>query len=487
MLALGIVFGLVACPGCGGNSSSSGATTTPPPTPPSAFFTFSPASPLVGQAVQFSDASTGSPTSWSWGFGDGVTSAAQHPAHTYATAGTYTVSLAASNASGTSRATNAVICRANDAQMAEVRLPGGEYRMGDHYGFVDPGHPSDEVPIHLVRIDPFYMAVTLTTTEQYLAFLADALSQRLIDVRGGVVCKTGSTEVYAYTREYASSYSIGFNGTVFSIADFRANHPVVGVVWTGAAAYCNWLSAQKGLQPCYNTTTWVCDFTKNGYRLPTEAEWEYAARGGQYDPYWNYVFGNTIDHTRTNIPESGDPYEGTDPATHPWTTPVKFYDGQLKLKSQYNWPGSAASYQTGNGANGFGLYDMQGNVWQFVNDWYDSNYYGVSPYDNPKGPDAGSPGPDGLPCRNLRGGNWYNGLVVNGVNDGHSRVSNRDPSWSRGPLEQKQSWNMVGFRVARNDGPALGVAEESLQTVAFGLTGPGWSFRHSADSYRRNR
>ena len=55
---------------------------------------------------------------------------------------------------------------------------------------------------------------------------------------------------------------------------------------------------------------------------------------------------------------------------------------------------------------------MQGNVWQFVNDWYETNYYSVSPYDNPWGPDTGSPGPDGKAYRNMRGGNWYNGLAV---------------------------------------------------------------------------
>ena len=72
--------------------------------------------------------------------------------------------------------------------------------------------------------------------------------------------------------------------------------------------------------------------------------------------------------------------------------------------------------------------------------------------------------PDGLPWRGLRGGNWYNGLVVSGVNDGHSRVSNRDPSSSRGPLDIRHSWNMVGFRVVRNDGPALG-AQDNVRRI----------------------
>jgi prepilin-type processing-associated H-X9-DG protein len=161
--------------------------------------------------------------------------------------------------------------------------------------------------------------------------------------------------------------------------------------------------------------------------------------------------------------------EGTDPATYPWTTPVGFYNGQLHLKSEYNWPGSATSYQTSNGANGFGLYDMEGNVWQFVNDWYGTDYYSVGPHDNPKGPDAGSPMPDGLPYRGMRGGNWYNGLVVSGVNDGHSRVSNRDPSYYRGPLDPKMSWCMVGFRVMRRVYVSVVSTSASLIQLASGL------------------
>ncbi|MCX6551369.1 MAG: SUMF1/EgtB/PvdO family nonheme iron enzyme, partial [Acidobacteria bacterium] len=332
LLASAIGLGLLAVAGCGGGSSSSGTSTPSTPSAPSASFTFAPASPTVGQSVQFSDASTGNPTSWSWNFGDGGTSTVQHPSHAYSTAGSFTVTLTVASAGGSNGTSRTVTCRV-ETRTSEVRLPGGEYRMGDHFGFVDPSHPSDEVPIHLVRVDPFYMAVTHTTNEQYLAFLNDAMTKRLIEVRSGIVYGAGSSDIYAYTRQFASYYSIGFDGTAFSIGDFRAAHPVVGVMWFGAAAYSNWLSTQSGLQTCYNTTTWACDFTKNGYRLPTEAEWEYAARGGQYAPYYNYVYGNAVDTTKSNLPDSRDPYEGTDPSTYPWTTPVRFYDGQLHLKS----------------------------------------------------------------------------------------------------------------------------------------------------------
>ncbi|MEI7830578.1 MAG: formylglycine-generating enzyme family protein [Prolixibacteraceae bacterium] len=334
-----------------------------------------------------------------------------------------------------------------NSTFTDVQIPGGEFDMGDHFGFVDPAHPSDELPIHKVKINAFYMATTETSNKQFLDYLNSALTKGLIEVRNNIVYPIGGTDIYYYTNQYASYYSIGFDGKSFSVVDFRANHPVVGMLWNGAAAYCNWLSTQKGLSACYNLTTGICDFTKNGYRLPTEAEWEYAGRGGHINQYFNYPNGNTIDKSGVNLPDSGDPYEGN---SIPNTTPVGFYDGKLKQKSDFNWPGSATTYQTSNGANAFGLYDMQGNVWEYVNDWYGQDYYSSSPYDNPKGPATGFIMPDGKPYRGMRGGNWYNGLVVNGVNDGHSRVSNRNPSYYRGPQDPNHPYYHLGFRVARN-------------------------------------
>jgi formylglycine-generating enzyme required for sulfatase activity len=329
----------------------------------------------------------------------------------------------------------------------EVKLPSGEYEMGDHFGFVDPAHPSDELPIHTVKISSFYIATTETTNQQFLEFLKDSYSKGLLEVRNSIVYAAGGNDPYYLTNQYADYYSIGFDGSTFSIVDFRANHPVVGMMWSGAAAFCNWMSLQKSLQECYTLSTGACDFTKNGYRLPSEAEWEYAARGGHTSPYFNYPNGNTIDIKSVNLPASGDPYET---GAFPNTTPVGFYDGKLKQKADFNWPGSAATYQTSDGANGFGLYDMEGNVWEYVNDWYGQNYYSASPIDNPKGPASGFIMPDGKPYRGMRGGNWYNGLVVNGVNDGHSRVSNRNPSYYRGPQDPNHPYYHLGFRIARN-------------------------------------
>ncbi len=328
-----------------------------------------------------------------------------------------------------------------------VIIPADTFSMGDHFGFVDPGHPSDEIPVHSVKLDSFYISTLETSNQQFLAFLNSAIQAGTISVSNNIVYLSGDT--VCYTNQYQSYYSISYNGSSFSIADFRTNHPMVGVRWKGAALYCNWLSQQNGLEECYNLSSWECDVSKNGFRLPTEAEWEYAGRGGHKNPYYKYANGNTIDITTTNIPGSGDPYET---GSFPNTTPVGFYNGALRLKTDYNWPGASTSYQTGNGANGFGLYDMQGNVWEFVNDWYGNSYYGSSVYDNPTGPTEASASmmPDGKPYKGMRGGNWYNGLTdSSGVNDGHSRISNRNPSYFRGPQDPVHPWYHIGFRVAR--------------------------------------
>ncbi|MFZ4581650.1 MAG: DUF1566 domain-containing protein [Paludibacter sp.] len=336
--------------------------------------------------------------------------------------------------------------------LTDVMIPVGTFSMGDHIGFVDPKHPSDELPLHDVKIDSFYMAKTHVTNQQYLTYLNSAYAAGLITVKNKIVYGVGLDSIYCYTKEYATYYSISFDGKVFSMADFRANHPVVGVRWYGCIAFTNWLSTQNSLAPCYNLTTGICDFTKNGYRLPTEAEWEFAARGGQYTPYYNYPWGNNTeaDKTRANWPSTNDPYESSDVNLYPFSTPVGFYDGTLKQKTDFNWPSSASTYQTANSTNGYGLVDMAGNVWQFINDWYSNNYFSSSPASNPQGPATGSAMPDGKQYKGMRGGCWYNGDIVNGMDDGHSRVSNRNPSYFRGPQDPNHPWYHIGFRVARN-------------------------------------
>jgi uncharacterized protein (TIGR03437 family) len=332
-----------------------------------------------------------------------------------------------------------------------TQLPAGEFQMGDHYDFVDPQHPSDERPLHMVWIEALIIGVYDVTNNQYVEFLNSAYTQGQLEVRNNLVYAKGGTNYLVDLRPAMNYSSIVFDGAKFIVTDFRGLHPV-GVTWFGAIAYTNWLSPQQSLQPCYDLVSGKVDFTKSGWRLPTEAEWEYAARGGEYSPYYNFPWGNDSDNTKANWPGASTPEQGPDPnnpfhsGPQPWTTPAGFYNGKLHTRAEYNWPGAQATFQSGKGTNSWGLYDMSGNIWQWVNDWYGTNYYSASPYRNPPGPDEGSPMPDGKPYRNMRGGSWYNG----GVNDpGHARVSNRDPGYYRAPDNPNGPYYHTGFRVAR--------------------------------------
>ena len=328
----------------------------------------------------------------------------------------------------------------NEALRGLVLIPGGEFEMGDHHGLgsQDPEHATDEVPVHSVNVDSFYMGSTEATNLQYCDYLNSALEQGLVEVKGGVVYPSGGSEILFETHESDPYSRIGWDGSTFAVLDNKGDHPVTSVRWQGAAAYTNWISSQYGYEGCYDFFTWECDFSKEGFRLPTEAEWEYAARGGQYDQYYVYPWGDDADNTKANWPDSGDPYET---GSHPWTTPVGFYKGQLHRKADFGWPGSQESYQTSDGSNSYGLYDMAGNVWEWVDDWYSRDYYSSSSYDNPHDPDQDTPMPDGRTYHVLRGGNWYNGL------SGHSRVANRNSGYYRGPDDPNHAWYHVGFRV----------------------------------------
>jgi len=238
-----------------------------------------------------------------------------------------------------------------------VFIGGGEYEMGDHY---DVGSPAEE-PNHFVYVDSFCMDRYEVTNQQYCTFLNSALSENLIEVRDGpIVYGLDANEPYCDTHEYDSDSRILWDGSTFSVAAGKENHPMLRVSWFGAVGYCNWRSAQEGRPDCYDLATSTCNFVAYSYRLPTEAEWEYAARGGL--KYYMYPWGNDPNYSKANWYDSGDPYES---GSYPYTTPVGYYQ-----------------------ANGYGLYDMAGNVWEWCNDWYNMDYYTWSPYDNPRGPES---------------------------------------------------------------------------------------------------
>ncbi len=177
------------------------------------------------------------------------------------------------------------------------------------------------------------------------------------------VTKAKWDEVYAWgaTHGYRGLRTGGGKAT---------NHPVQSVNWYDVVKWCNVRSEKEGKTPCYNLNDWSCNFAANGYRLPTNTEWEYAARGGLSGK--RFPWGDIIDHTRAN-------YYGT-------ASGFNFDQGYAGYDKRYITEASPHTSPVGSfEANGYGLYDMVGNVWEWCND--------VTP--------SGQ-------SRSLRGGAWAN-------------------------------------------------------------------------------
>ncbi len=196
-----------------------------------------------------------------------------------------------------------------------VLIPGGEFNMGEK---VNRSNPYVDNAAHTVRIDPFFIEKYEVTNGQYLEFCRST---------GHPLPEFWGMDVYC-------------SGPGFP------DHPVVGVSWVSAMKYAEW----------------------KGMRLPTEAEWEYAARGGLANK--RYPNGKDVDSTQSN-------FYGT-----------------------YGHPIRVGSLP----ANGYGLHDMSGNVVEWVSDYYEKDYYLESPAENPTGPEYGK-------RRVIRGGGWRSGKM----------------------------------------------------------------------------
>jgi formylglycine-generating enzyme required for sulfatase activity len=234
-----------------------------------------------------------------------------------------------------------------------VLIPAGDFEMGNRHG------KEDETTVHRVSIAAFLL-------DKYEVTQAE------------------------YERHELSNPS-HFKGPTL---------PVEQVTWAQAAYYCNVRSRAEGLQACYSEETGECNFQADGYRLPTEAEWEYACRAGS-------------------------------------TTDYSFGSDDRKL-GEFSWfTGNAAKRTHPVGekkANAWGLYDMHGNVAEWCNDMYGKDFYGASPAENPRGPTSGKQ-------YVLRGGSWKSNAEA-------LRSSYRlaeEPGFSDACLAR----DAIGFRCAR--------------------------------------
>lgn len=244
---------------------------------------------------------------------------------------------------------------------AKIKLKyvqGGTFQMGCQieqfrgYG--------DEFPVHKVRLDGFQISMHEITCSQYSAFLN---SKR--------VSPEGKMGDVMYLDVLDNDCPIRYSGGQFVPEKNKGDYPVTEVTWFGAQAFCEWM----------------------GGRLPTEAEWEYAARGGKQEKNYKYSGSEKLQQVAWYQDNAGESCHAV---------------GQKE-------------------PNELGLYDMSGNAWEWCHDWYGMNYYAQSPSENPMGPHSGE-------TRIIRGGAWN-------MDAWNCRVSNRS---SKSP---GITYNYYGFRL----------------------------------------
>ncbi len=289
----------------------------------------------------------------------------------------------------------------NDGYGDYLLVPAGEFIMGDNLGDAFPGSDgsSQERPAHEVYLDAYYIGKFPVTNAEFKRFMDDggyttrefwtdeewprASSEAEKDERPN---NYGTVVQVSYGRRPEFWYDSIANGGGLP---GNENFPVVGVNLHEATAYTKWLSQKTG----------------HTYRLPTEAEWEKAARGtdGRRFPWGDYV-----DRTYANYYRSSDPYERRDSPLG-GLTPVGYYDGSIRETED------GRPFYTRDNSSPFGAYDMAGNIFEWVTDRWDPDYYSRSPRENPTGPAPGdsidSPRPPthGDYIASLRGGFWRDG------------------------------------------------------------------------------
>ncbi|GHT43329.1 hypothetical protein FACS189443_6960 [Planctomycetales bacterium] len=305
------------------------------------------------------------------------------------------------------------IKKSSDSSM--VALSGGVFLMGS-----DQAEEKDQRPAHQVRLAPFRIDIHEVTNQRFQQFIVETKYQTSAEVNGWSY--VFDSEHQTWVRMTGASWK-NPNGKTDEFTELRSqdHFPVVHISWDDAQAYCRW--AKK--------------------RLPTEAEWEYAAKGGLVDAV--YPWGN---ERVINGKHQANYWQGWYPKEN------TVADGYQLLAPVQSFP-----------PNRYGLYDMGGNVWEWCNDGYAANYYSRSPPDNPQGPETSDTeaalvaqlrltqkngryvaeeldGLENVPYRVIRGGSCFS-------------AENSDAGYrttARGCQPQTLSFQDVGFRCAESSG-----------------------------------
>ena len=289
-----------------------------------------------------------------------------------------------------------------------VLIPGGSFIMGAPVE--EEGSDNDERPQHSVTLtNNFYMQSTEVTNQQYTEMVQWAYDRGYVGAASWTVHDVfdGSNEQLLDLDD--GDCDISFSDGIFTCTN--PTQPVEEATWYGAVAYCDWLSLKAGLPRAYNHASWQCNdndpYNAVGYRLPTEAEWEYACRAGNTSAFAN------------------GPITETDCHFDPFLDAIGWYCGNAQ---------GATQLVRQKDSNDWDLFDMHGNLWEWCNDWYSSTYYS----DPESGYNPIGPPPRRWPTRVLRGGCWNNEVPWCRSANRKNAVAN---DGYNGP---------IGFRVARS-------------------------------------
>lgn len=322
-----------------------------------------------------------------------------------------------------------------------VAVPAGSFDMGRTSTGDDATYgASNELPVHTVQLSAYQIGKYEVTNEQFCAVMNWAHARQLLRSGAGVVWTQTSGGIYAGSPlklifqildlttlkspiNFVSGQFVPRNrnglptGTVYSLA----THPVVMIHWEAAAMFTNWLSEMEGLTPVYDSA-FSATLTNNGYRLPTEAQWERAAA---WDGSKHWIYGFTSDslggaeRANQNRPATVPAINPLGLTIDPATSPVGWFNGvNVSPKSNVT---------TVNSQSPVGCYDITGNAAEYCHDYYAASYYTSSPAADPTGPATGT-------SHVTRGGYWRSSTYADLRTA--RRLTNPSPQY-------------VGFRIAR--------------------------------------